>query len=336
MKQSVMGALLAVLGLVLVAWLATGVFKLNALFGVVIPYAAAALFFGGFVFRILQWARTPVPFHIPTICGQQKSLPWIKASVTESPSSGSGVFLRMFLEIFFFRSLFRNDRAELKQSGKLVYGSNRYLWLGGLMFHWSLVVILFRHVRFLTEPVLPGIAFVQGIDGLFQVGLPELYITDVLILIALVYLFTRRLVYPQIRLISLTSDYFALLLIGGIVISGVLMRHIFKIDGASVKQLAMGLISFCPAIPEKLGASFYIHVFLVSVLLAYFPFSKLMHAPGVFLSPTRNLANDSRAKRHVNPWSYPVKVHTYEEYEDDFRDAMKEAGLPVEREGKNR
>jgi len=68
------------------------------------------------------------------------------------------------------------------------------------------------------------------------------------------------------------------------------------------------------------------------VLLAYFPFSKLMHAPGVFLSPTRNLANDSRAKRHINPWSYPVKVHTYEEYEDEFRDAMKEAGLPVEKE----
>jgi len=238
----------------------------------------------------------------------------------------------MLLEILFFRSLFRNDRAELKQHGKLVYGSNRYLWLGGLIFHWSLAVILFRHLRFLTEPVLPGIAFVQSVDGLFQVGLPELYITDVLILIALAYLLARRLVYPQVRLISLTSDYFALLLIGGIVISGVVMRHIFKIDGASVKQLAMGLVSFCPVIPEKLGVPFYIHVFLVSVLLAYFPFSKLMHAPGVFLSPTRNLANDSRAKRHVNPWSYPVKVHTYEEYEDEFRDAMKEAGLPIEKE----
>ena len=37
----------------------------------------------------------------------------------------------------------------------------------------------------------------------------------------------------------------------------------------------------------------------------------------------------ARARRHVNPWNYPVKVHTYEEYEDDFREKMVEAGLPV-------
>jgi hypothetical protein len=53
---------------------------------------------------------------------------------------------------------------------------------------------------------------------------------------------------------------------------------------------------------------------------------------GVFLSPTRNLANNNRAVMHVNPWNYPVKVHTYAEYEDDFREKMKAAGLPVEKE----
>jgi nitrate reductase gamma subunit len=68
------------------------------------------------------------------------------------------------------------------------------------------------------------------------------------------------------------------------------------------------------------------------VLFAYFPFSKLMHLGGVFLSPTRNLPNDSREARHINPWNYPVKVHTYEAYEDDFREKMIEAGLPVEKE----
>ena len=53
------------------------------------------------------------------------------------------------------------------------------------------------------------------------------------------------------------------------------------------------------------------------------------------MSPTRNLINDSRKKRHVNPWSYPVRVHTYEEYEDEFRGVMKEVGLPVEKEEGN-
>ena len=84
--------------------------------------------------------------------------------------------------------------------------------------------------------------------------------------------------------------------------------------------------------PETISPLFYGHLFLVCVLLAYFPFSKLMHMAGVFLSPTRNLANNNRAVRHVNPWDYPVKVHTYEEYEDEFRDKMKAAGIPVEKE----
>jgi hypothetical protein len=70
----------------------------------------------------------------------------------------------------------------------------------------------------------------------------------------------------------------------------------------------------------------------VSVLLAYFPFSKLMHLGGIFMSPTRNMRSDTRVRRHVNPWNYPVEVHTYDEYEDDFRDKMIEAGLPIEKE----
>jgi len=93
----------------------------------------------------------------------------------------------------------------------------------------------------------------------------------------------------------------------------------------------MGLVSFRPTIPEGIGVLFYIHLFLVSVLLGYFPFSKLVHMAGVFLSPTRNLSNNSRYVRHINPWNYPVKTHTYAEYEDEFRDKMVEAGIPVDK-----
>ena len=110
------------------------------------------------------------------------------------------------------------------------------------------------------------------------------------------------------------------------------MRYFTKTDLSAVKQLAMGIISFHPVMPEGIGLMFYIHLFLVCVLLVYFPFSKLMHLGGVFLSPTRNLANNNRMKRHANPWDYPVKVHTYEEYEDEFRDVMKAADMPLEKE----
>ena len=93
----------------------------------------------------------------------------------------------------------------------------------------------------------------------------------------------------------------------------------------------MSLVTFHPSIPEGVGGLFYAHVFMVSVLFAYLPISKLMHMGGIFLSPTRNMANNTRAKRHINPWNYDVKIHTYEQYEDHFRDKMIEAGLPVDK-----
>ena len=273
-----------------------------------------------------------MPFHIPTVAGQQKSLPWIKDNRIESPSGTIGVSIRMALEVLLFRSLFRNDRVELKRSQKLFFSSKKFLWLGGLAFHWSLFLILFRHLRLFTEPVPSIVLFTQKIDGVFQLAVPTLFITDFIILIALTYLILRRFSSPQIRYISLAADYFALFLIFGVAISGVIMRLFFRVDVEAVKELAMGVISLHPVIPAGLSLTFYIHLFLISTLLAYFPFSKLVHGAGVLLSPTRNLPNNSRWQRHINPWDYPVKVHTYEEMEDEFREKMKKVGLPVERE----
>jgi nitrate reductase gamma subunit len=110
------------------------------------------------------------------------------------------------------------------------------------------------------------------------------------------------------------------------------MRHIYKVDLLKVKELATGWTAFSTTLPEGIGLLFFVHLFCVCALLLWFPVSKLMHMGGIFLSPTRNLANSNRAIRHINPWNYLVKVHTYEEYEDEFREKMKTAGLPVEKE----
>jgi nitrate reductase gamma subunit len=172
----------------------------------------------------------------------------------------------------------------------------------------------------------------ESLDGFFQVGAPVLYLTDLIFLGAVTFLFLRRVIIPQVRYISLAADYFPLFLIFSIGFTGILMRYFFKTDVVGIKQLTMGLITFSPVVPTGIGIIFYIHLFLISALFAYFPLSKLMHMAGVFLSPTRNLANNNRAVMHVNPWNYPVKVHTYEEYENDYREKMKAAGLPVEKE----
>jgi nitrate reductase gamma subunit len=326
---NVLYSLIAVSVLVLVAALGGRGDTGRAVLTIALPYLALAIFVIGFCYRVLRWAWTPVPFRIPTTCGQQKSLPWIRTNSIDNPSTVGGVVARMGLEVFAFRSLFRNNQGRL-HNGRLVFGENKYLWLGAIAFHWALLIVLLRHLRLLVEPVPAFVLVMQRLDGFFQITTPDLYASDVILLAALAYLLYRRLRDPLVRYVSLFTDYFALFLLLGIAISGVLIRYVVRADITSVKQFALGLASFHPVAPASLSLVVLVHIVLVSTLAAYFPFSKLMHMGGLFLSPTRNLANNNRRQRHINPWNYPVKTHTYAEWEDEFRDKMKAAGLPLD------
>lgn len=330
--MNILFSLFAIIILILAVIIGVETAGLEFVFGVILPYTAFTIFIIGIIIKVIKWARSPVPFHIPTVAGQQKSLPWIKSSKLDSPHSTLGVVGRMLLEVLLFRSLFRNTKAELKAGPVLVYGSRKYLWLFALAFHWSFLIIILRHFRYFAEPIPFFVPFLQSLDSFFQIGLPILYISNIVILAALFFLLFRRVVDPKLKYFSLSSDYFPLLLIIAIAVTGVLMRYFIKVDIISIKELAIGLFTLNPVVPESIGIMFYIHLFLVCVLLAYFPFSKLLHMAGVFFSPTRNQANNSRMKRHINPWNKPVRIHTYEEYEDEFRDKMKAAGLPLDKE----
>jgi nitrate reductase gamma subunit len=321
--------LLAVLAIIAFVAMAGHAHAGLILLAVFVPYAAFAVFLVGFCYRVARWACVPLPFRIPTTCGQQRSLPWIKPASLDNPSTGWGAFRRMALEVLLFRSLFRNNRARLDDR-RLVLGEDRYLWLGALAFHWSLLVILLRHLRLFLQPVPNWLSGMERVDGFFDVATPALYLSDVVILSALVYLTARRVRNPQVRYISLPIDYLGLFLLLGSAASGLLMRFTFRVDVVAIKQFALGLAVFHPIAPRALAPIFLVHLFLVSALAAYFPFSKLMHMGGVFLSPTRNLANNNRRQRHINPWNYPVKTHSYAEWEHEFRDKLIAAKLPIE------
>lgn len=325
-------ALIAVAVLFGVVYLGVALAGQQYLFGIVIPYIAIVVFLAGMVYRVLLWASAPVPFRIPTVSGQQKSLPWIKYSRLESPSNGLQAAGRMALEVLLFRSLFRNTRVELTPSQRVVQQSDKILWAGALVFHWCFLLILLRHLRFFLEPTPALVHWLERIDGFFQLTAPTFLLSNALIVLALLYLLSRRLLDAQVRYISLPADYFALFLLLGVVGSGIFMRYITKTDLLAVKQLSVGLVTFSPVVPVGVGMPFYIHLFLVSALFAYFPFSKLVHMGGVFLSPTRNLANNNRARRHVNPWNPEVEVHTYQQWEDEFKDKLKASGIALDGE----
>ncbi len=322
---------LAVVLLLLVGLGAAGSAGGRFVVGVAVPYAAAAIFVVGVVARVVGWARSPVPFRIPTTCGQQKSLPWIKQAKIENPSTTAGVVLRMAGEVLLFRSLFRNTKAQLSD-GRLTYGSTKWLWAAGLAFHWSMLVVVLRHLRLFMDPVPGFVLAISRADGFLQVGIPGIQATTVLFLAAVAFLLARRFASAQVRYVSLAADFFPLFMFLAIGGTGAWLRHVSKIDVPAAKAMVMSLVHLAPQPAAVRGPVFYAHLLLVSVLLAYFPFSKLVHMAGVFLSPTRNLTANSREVRHVNPWNRPLPVHTYEEYEDEFRERMVEAGLPVEKE----
>ena len=339
MNSRYMFSLIAVILLFLIAWAGAAI-GLQVVFGIIIPYMALITFIGGIAYKVTEWSHSAVPFRIPTTGGQQKSLPWIKHSWLDCPATKWQTVARMALEILTFRTLFRNTRMKLKEGSRLSYKLEIFLWVGALAFHYAFLTVVVRHLRLFTEPVPLFVTLVEKLDSFFRVeilypdiqfGLPGVYLSGFVLLAAVAYLFARRLFIRPVRYISLASDYFPLFLIFGIALTGILMRYFLKIDITAAKELTMGLVTFRPTIPAGVANIFYVHVFFVSILLAYFPFSKLMHMAGVFLSPTRNLPTDTRATRHINPWNYPVPIHTYEEYEDEFREKMIEAGLPVEK-----
>jgi nitrate reductase gamma subunit len=93
-----------------------------------------------------------------------------------------------------------------------------------------------------------------------------------------------------------------LALLLGIGISGASMTFVNHTDIVAVKVFFLGLMRFdiqpLPSDPLLL-----IHLGLVAALMIIFPFSKLLHAPGVFFSPTRNQVDNPREQRHVAAWA---------------------------------
>lgn len=327
-------AALVIVGAILgVTYVGVAVLGLTGIFGVALPYIAFLVFLIGVVYRILNWAKSPVPFRIPTTCGQSKSLDFIKANPIDNPTTKAGVIARMFLEVTVFRSLFRNTKADLTEDGNLVYQWEKWLWIFALLFHWGMFFTLLRHFRFFTFEVPGFVRAIEAVDGVIVIDLHPIFLTGFFMLAGLTLLLARRLLMPKVRYISLMNDYFALFVLIGIALTGMMMRYISRVDVTNIRELMTSLVAFQPQAPAvgDISIWFYLHIALVCTLFIYFPFSKLMHAVGVFMSPTRNMVNNSRAERHVNPWNPVVEFHSYEEYENDYRDKMVKFGIPVDK-----
>lgn len=225
-------------------------------------YAATAMLIGGLAYKIYAYARTPAPLKIPT---------------GPAPKTMTGVVMRMAREVVLFESLFK---------------ANKWIWLFGWIFHFALVLVLLRHLRYFTEPIWWWVAILQPF-GLYA---------GFAMVIGLIGLWARRFLVERVKYISTPSDHLMLALLLAIGLSGLAMKYVAHTDIVALKAFMLGLMYFdwqpLPADPVLL-----IHLSLVIVLMVIFPISKLLHAPGLFFSPTRNQVDNSREFRHLAPWA---------------------------------
>ncbi|MBT7956323.1 MAG: nitrate reductase [Rhodospirillaceae bacterium] len=205
----------------------------------------------------------------------------LKIPTTPAPTTKQGVVLRMAREVLLFQSLFR---------------ANKWIWLFGWMFHVALVLVLARHLRYFTEPVWSWVVLIQpfGIYAAFA------------FVVGLVALWIRRIAVERIRYITGPSDHLMLLILLGIAGSGLGMKYVAKTDIVAVKAFILGLLYFDWQ-PLPVDPAVLIHLGLVALLMIVFPFSKLLHAPGVFFSPTRNQVDNPREIRYIPGVSKPVE-----------------------------
>jgi len=230
---------------------------MSVVYGILL-YGVAAVLLCGVGYRVVRYWRTSAPLKIPT---------------TPAPVTRGGVVLRMFREVVFFESLFKGSK---------------WTWLFGWIFHFALLLVLLRHLRYFIDPVWGWVEWMQPAGVYAGYGM----------VFGLAGLWARRLMVDRIRYISAPSDHLMLVLLLAIAGTGLLMKYVLHTDIVALKLFFLGLLSFdwqpLPTDPILL-----LHLFLIIVLALIFPFSKLLHAPGLFFSPSRNQADNPRERRYA-------------------------------------
>lgn len=224
------------------------------LIGQVLPYLAAAAFVIGVAYRIVRWLRVPVPFQL-----------------TQFPAPDGGLYraAEVSREVLLFQSLWRNDRS---------------LWLWAWLFHVALAMIVVGHIAGIATLMhhFTILGFAAAQSEVLSAVLGS--IAGVIFLAAIAVLFYRRTADQEVKRLSDPADYFDLLLLMAIGITGMHMRFsVMHPDLAAIRDYLYGLLIFQP-IPLPENWIFIFHFLLVQILFIYFPFSKLLHFAGAVVN----------------------------------------------------
>ncbi|VBB05916.1 nitrate reductase gamma subunit [Lucifera butyrica] len=228
--------------------------------GQVFPYIAAAVFIIGMSRRVIVWLKAPVPFQL---------------TLFPAPETTAGRVLALGRETLLFRSLRRGDNG---------------LWFWAWLLHVCLALIVVGHIvgiYYLTHQfTMVGLS--DAASTRLSVFLGTVSGTG--LFIALLVLLYRRTAVEEVKRLSDPADFFDLLLLLSVVVTGMHMRTVTEVNLVPIRAYLGSLFLFHP-LPIPWEPIFISHFFLVNLLLLYFPFSKLVHAAGFFVNRTMLMEN---------------------------------------------
>ena len=215
------------------------------------PYIAVVVLIGGIAYQAYRWRqKSPVPANL---------------SLHPRPESRIGRLGDALLDMFTMKGLFK---------------VNKLLWVGGFVMHLGLLLLIVGHIRvvtdfyFLWDWLSWGEAETDTFSAVAGTSAGALFA------IPLLYLLFRRFA-GKIKILSTPEDYFVLVLLIGIAITGTHMRLVLDVEQHPMRVFMQGLYKFSwQPVPESSGVSFVWHFALVQLLMIYFPFGKLMHTIG--------------------------------------------------------
>lgn len=218
--------------------------------GRIMPFVTLAVLIGGLAWRIRKWQRAAVG----------------NIALYPAASSTFDLVKQVLSEVIFFSS-FRKD--------------NRELWTKTWFFHLTLLLIFAGHMRL----------FFAWTDGLLGLAMSKEAINSlsawaggffgIIALVTCFMLLNRRFTLPRVKEISSGEDYYVLILLMFILITGNGLRFLTHYD-VEISRAYVGSLFFSGEAPAD--PLFLLHFFFVQLLLIYLPFGKFLHIPGVFYS----------------------------------------------------
>ena len=237
-----------------------------------LPILACCVFGLGILFRIWNWTRAPSPLSIP---------------LTPAPVSKGAVLGRLL--------------GRMALMTNLRYSSLAF-WLAVLTMHLGLAAVFWHHLGLALDPA-PAWAVGARLAAAWAAYL---------LLAALFFLLVRRLASLPVVYLSTPADYLLLVLIICVVLSGLGLRLLARVDLVVLKPYLAGIIMLDYGSPPPGGWLFLVHMFLGGALVVLIPFTRLCHGLMILFNPVLRQTDTARSKGHINPWDHSDQEHEME------------------------